>query len=209
MAGPTYFADLLKIEMLYSGERDNAANVMWASCAGAHGATLTNLVGVANDLGTKWSTEILPMISNNISLVGCQVSDWTSNTGLSGLQVFSVAGSNGSGAIPAQACQLINFETVLRYRGGRGRVYLPAAAPASLQDNQHWTAAHITNLEANFSSWLTFANAESLGGDLLTMVVYHRGTTQVPQQVDDILNISAPLELATQRRRVRRVGHVK
>lgn len=202
-----YFANTLKFEVLYTGERNTAANILYAHCTGAEGATLTVLENLADTLGMEWQTAVMPLVSEYVTLSQVTCSDWTSADGLTGLSDFSTAGSLTGGRLPDQVATLCNYQTNLRYRGGRGRMYLPQADITKLEDGKTWTTAFIGAVEAAMAGVLGAVNDMEIGGAAVTYSLYHRGTTKVPQGLENVLAILCSPTPGTQRRRVRRVGH--
>jgi hypothetical protein len=207
-AGDEYYEDLLKIEMLYTGEHNTAANVFYASCAGAHGATLTQLGDIASSLATAWVAQVMPYIIEAIALEFVKVSDWTDADGLSQEEAVGTSGSLTGEALADQVAGLINYTTLLRYRGGRGRAYIPQPNAAQLSNGGTWTTDYINNLGSGFTNWVNVLNDITIGDDALTFVLYHRsGNKVVEQGFEEVVGTACSATPGTQRRRVRRVGH--
>jgi hypothetical protein len=204
--GTEYFTDLLKIEMTYAGERNTAANIMYATCSAAHGASLADLNGLAASLATSWSG-VKNVIHESLFFQECKVSDWTSAEGLSGTDSPVVAGLWTGTILPSQVCGLVNYDTTMRYRGGHGRLYLPQPGDTAVETDTTWTSTYLSAAVDFVTDWFTDINAAELASEPLTWVLYHRGSTHVPQGVEVIQGATISGIPATQRRRVRRVGH--
>lgn len=202
-----YFEDLLKFEILYTGERNTAANIFYAHCTAAAGASLDNLETLATNVGEYWGANVMPLVSEYVTLSECTCADWTSADGLTGLYDLSVAGSLSGGRLPDQVCTLLNYQTNLRYRGGRGRMYLPQPDTTKLLSGDVWESAFVGDIEAAMAGVMGTVNDQTLAGQALTYSLYHRGSTHVPQGIEDVLAILCSPTPGTQRRRVRRVGH--
>jgi hypothetical protein len=208
-AGDEYFEDLLKFAIKYAGERNPAENVLYASCLGAHGATLDTLNGLAGELSTYWGDNIMPYVSAGLHLIEVLCSDWTDADGLTGSSVVDVAGGLSGADLPAQVASLVNFETNMRYRGGRGRMYLPQPDATKLTSDQLWDGTFVSDLTSELQSTFDDINELSIGDNLLTVVLYHReGNKVVAQGFEDVLGVQVSSVPGTQRRRVRRVGHI-
>lgn len=208
-AGDQYFEDLLKVEITYTGERNTAANVMYSSCLGAHGATLSDLNGLAESIGNSWAENIMPLVSSSVTCETCFVSDWTDADGLTGSHLQATAGELTGGKLPSQVAVLINEETLMRYRGGRGRIYIPQPDTTKLTTDQTWDGTFVNSMTDAIVGVLDAINALSIGDDLLTAVLYHRdGNKVVEQGFEAIQAVTANATPGTQRRRVRRVGHI-
>lgn len=208
-AGDQYFEDLLKIEFTYTGERNTAANIMYASCAAAHGATFDSLASLATTIGTLWVDNIMPLIHEAITLEYCYVSDWTDADGLTAGELEVQAGGLTGELLPDQVATLINLESLSRYRGGHGRIYIPAPEQAKIQTGTTWTSAFADDMTTAITAVLNGINDATISDDPLTSVLYHRaGAKIVEQGFEEITGAVCSLTPGTQRRRVRRVGHI-
>jgi hypothetical protein len=205
--GDEYYTDLLKVTLSYTGERNVAENIFYLSNDAAHGATLDQLQTLAEYIANSWGTHILPFIADNITFQTCYVADWTSADGLTGLYDNPTAGSYGSTYFSDQVASLVNYTTNLRYRGGRGRMYIPAPSPTALVSGDQWSSTFTGDLEAALATVFDGVNSQELGSQPVNWVLYHRGTTHVPQGVENVLVLTVSPTPGTQRRRVRRVGH--
>jgi hypothetical protein len=207
-AGDDYYEDLLKIIVSYTGERNTAENICYASCLGAHGATLSDLNTLAGDIFTLWAAQIMTNVIESVILSLIEVADWTDADGLTGSLTGDTAGSLTGEYPPDQVASLVNYETLMRYRGGRGRMYLPQPNAAQLVSGDSWTTAHVTNVTDGITNVFNGINELSIGDDLLTVVLYHRaGSKVVEQGFEDVVAATCSPVPGTQRRRVRRVGH--
>jgi hypothetical protein len=209
--GDEYFTDLLKIEMTYSGERNTAANILYATSAAAHGATVPQLQGLADTIGASWKDNIVPSISSAITFENCSVADWTADTGLVGVYNFSQMGGATGTPCTAQVAMLVNLVTSLRYRGGRGRIYIPASDADAIDNDLTWGAGLAATMDTGLAAFYSAFNAALLNEEPVTWVLYHRGppAKYVAKGVETVDAAVFNLTPGTQRRRVRRVGHLK
>lgn len=205
--GSEYYENLLKVEVTYAGERNTAANIFYLQCAGAHGATIDQLQTLATYINTKWGSNIMQYVHDAYEVNAVNVYDWTSAEGLVGSNFTTQPGQMGDSQFTDQVCWLLNYETNLRYRGGRGRMYIPAPGSSAFGTGDSWNSTILGDFEALVATLLTDINSQTLGSEAVTWVLYHRGTTTVPQGVEPVLVISVSPVPGTQRRRVRRVGH--
>lgn len=208
-AGDQYFEDLLKIEFTYAGERNTAANILYASCAAAHGATIDDLSGVGNPIFTAWGDNIMPLVHHDITLVNGTISDWTSADGLSYTAVLGTEGGYTGALLPDQVATLCVGEASMRYRGGKQRIYIPAPEQSQLSTGQLWESSFQDDMTAAIIIVINTINDQTIGDQALTAVLYHRaGNKVVEQGFEAIESIGCSAIPATQRRRVRRVGHI-
>lgn len=208
-AGDEYYENLLKAEILYSGERNTAANIFYLSCLSAAGATLAVLNTLAEDIGGDWGTYVMPFVSSAVTAVECLLSDWTSSTGLTGSYAMDVAGGLTGDNLTDQVATLINGETSRRYRGGRQRIYVPQPDVTAIENGDKWTSDFSDAMTGGIQTWMEHVNELEIGDDLLTLSLYHRGSTNVPQGFEATLQLTCNITPGTQRRRVRRVGHLR
>lgn len=208
-AGDSYFEDLLKVNIQYSGDRNTAENVLYASCLGAHGATLDDLNGLAESIFTAATTYIMERVQEAILLAAVKVADWTDADGLTGEYTGSEAGSLTGDPLTAQVSCLVNEQTNMRYRGGRGRIYLPPPDVTKVETDLAWTGAFVTATTSGMTSFFDAVNELSIGDDLLTLVLYHKGSPNVDQGFEAVIGVTGSAVPGTQRRRVRRVGHLR
>jgi hypothetical protein len=208
-AGDEYFEDLLKVNLQYSGERNTAENVFFLSNLSAHGAAEAALLTLANSIGTKFAETILDYLSTAIGFIACTVADWTSADGLTATQDFSDHGSVSGDYPTDQVAVLLNEESLTRYRGGHGRMYLPTTGVSNMASGLAWTNTFVADMTAAAVAFIDYINTLSLGGDPCTFVLYHRGSPDVTQGFEEVVGITCSPTPGTQRRRVRRVGHLR
>lgn len=214
MPDDTYYDDLGKIEITYAGLRDTAVNVFWFACDAIAGAALDALEALAESWYTAWWDAIKANTSDLLMLTSCVASDWTSADGLSGIYNGSDTGSNDGDPVQAQVAALINWETNGRYRGGHPRTYVPGIIASDLENNQNLSDDAAASLASAMGTFLTTVNDLTFDDDSVTLVLYHRGPTathpdRIAQGVKPIIGGVVPTQLATQRRRVRRAGHLR
>lgn len=203
----SYFTDLLKIDVKYTGERNTAANVFFLHSISAAGATVSNLAALASTIYSLWATDIMPYVTSAVTLSEVIAADWTSMDGLVGAHQDTTAGSLTGDPLPSQVCTLVNATTNLRYRGGRGRMYLPQPTGAQLASDMTWTSTFQGDITAGMELVLAGINDTVFGSTDLEFVLYHRGTAKVVQGVEPVLEWQCAAIPGTQRRRIRRVGH--
>jgi len=209
-AGDEYFEDLLKFNVQYSGDRNTAENVFYTSCSGAHGASEEDLTDLATSVSGWWAEYLLPLMSSAVSLIKVICSDWTDAEGLTGYYDSDNAGGLTGDPLTSQVCALINETSLLRYRGGRGRIYLPPPDVTKVETDQTWAGGFVADLSDAVTEVFNNINTLEIGADLLTAVLYHRsGNKVVEQGFEDIVELGASTIPGTQRRRVRRVGHLR
>lgn len=125
---------------------------------------LTTLTG-------SWVTRLAAQVASNYTLIGADVNDLGSRTGV---QVFLPVSHTGGGAAgqAAAVCFVISAKTPLKYRGGHSRVYLPGIQTTDESDANTWGT---TAQGAVFTGWTTMlsdlASSPPSGVGALSQVV--------------------------------------
>jgi hypothetical protein len=133
----------------------------------------------------------------------------SSNTGSSVDNSAYTPGGGGGGPTQAgdQISVLISLKTSTRYRGGHGRLYLPGvdiSATAGDGRNMQSTVISTMNTQLGVLKAAMLAIPTGNGGPL-SPIVWHKKWKTAPNTVEVINNYLANTELATQRRRLRKV----
>lgn len=187
------------------------ANLLFTGLAAPRGAQIE--LGVALDVGMSnplaigaaiydaWEANLLPLQSTSITLSGCRVKVGPNASGPDGTYVESDAGGNTSSpAMPPQVALLAKKNTDLGGRAHKGRMFIPGAienaADASGAVSDATIAAYNTALAA-------FLVAVAASPSPTGLVLLHTDPLVAPTP---IVSITLTALVASQRRRVRKVG---
>jgi len=148
--------------------------------------------------GGNWETLILVHQSSQITLDHVKCKLGPNATGSEGLFTSGeVGGDTGEHSMPAQAAMLVTKQTGLGGRKGRGRLFIPGFGEANTDGGGTWNAALLAALQPDLNDWV---DAASTGN--CPLVLLHNDST-TPTLINSLT--AQPL-MATQRRRIRKVG---
>jgi hypothetical protein len=182
----------------------------------------TDCLALATDVYNECVTDVIGLVSADADLTGVDCEDIGSGSGAHGTYIHSTTGGDTVGSpLPASACTLVNCQIARRYRGGKPRLYLPAAQSSSMQDAQTWTATYQTDYQDNLNTFFTAVAAFTSGSTTLAghrNVSYYSGFTpvadpttgryrNVPKRratplVDVITATTVNIRIGSQRRRI-------
>jgi hypothetical protein len=191
------------------GHTNPAANVThWQTAV--TGLTGAMLSAIRTAFDTSWFATWKGVGSSTNNYLGCWVIDNSSSTGL---QVTNAGYTPQAGLSPATSwpdstAALLSLRTVMRYRGGHGRVYIPGLSSVSVQnDGMQLTTATQSTLTTLWTSTVTaMAALSSTSGGPLTPIVWNKKLSSNPNSVQPVVTQLVQPILATQRRRLRKVS---
>lgn len=192
------------------GRPTNAVNVTYWSTA-ASGLTVAQLTVVQTAFDTAWSGYWHTYACSLNSYVGSIVTDMSSNTGAQAgnATYVPVIGAGAATSIPDNCAILMSLKTSTRYRGGKGRLYIPGQDSLSVMaDGRTVVAGRVTqfqNLWTNVVSAMSGV-AGSSGGPY-NPIVWHKKLRTNPNTTEAINSVVVSNILASQRRRLRKVPH--
>ena len=206
-----YKPNLIQVRPQYGKEGIGSTpeNVLWFTGAFSGGLDISQLEAIQTVVNTYWFAMWKRQAADSAMYKGSIITDWSSNTGLSvDTSGFTPEiGINGSD-LPNKASMLISIKVSERYRGGKGRVYLPFPGSGSLNDGDTWDAATVTAVSGDFNTFLTQMTdiTSTNGGPFVPMLYRFRNETSLAQLVPWASFEIGPTP-ATQRRRLRKVAH--
>lgn len=207
-----YKPGLVQIRPQYSiGGDDQAENVTWWDGGFTSPLSLTQLTNIIAAFDTAWAAMWKVNAFDSSHYLGSIITDWSTNAGLQESSVGTltpVAGTGGTSPAGAQVCILISKSDGTRYKGGHSRIYLPGVAAPILPDPSHISSGTQGTLVTNYLAVDTAMNGLSSGngGPFLDSIYRFRNDT-VKAQVKTTASFKVNLELATQRRRLRKAAH--
>lgn len=136
-----------------------------------------------------------PQVSAALTLDRVDVKFGPDDTGPSGTAAGGLNGGIAGNVTPANLTSLIQKQTLLGGRRGRGRVYMPGVPEANTQPNGNLTVAYQGALAG---SWNQF-RLDMEASDLPLFLLHSDATTPTEIQL-----FSVDIRPATQRRRLRR-----
>lgn len=215
-----YFEGLVMIKPQYTGpDQDNPENVTWWHGAGLT-AALTNSQAVAIQavFDPAWAAMWKEVGSAQASYVGSIIQDWQSDTGIevSSVGTFTAVPGIGTNSIGANTAALISFGVAVRFKGGHGRAYLPNIAENAIANARQLNAANQENAQSGLQTLVDnmFAIGSTDGGGFLGQLFRYRNypgsvhhPVPHPASITTITTNTVNLNLASQRRRLRKAAH--
>lgn len=176
----------------YSGA---GLNYPAANTLGFQNVAVDTATDIAVSLGALWATNVMPELSNTITLDTVTVKLGPDDVGPTGISTPNQAGGSSGTQAPSNVTYLIKKVTAVGGRQGRGRLYLPGVTEASVGGDGVIDSNKVDDLQDAFDDVLS-----GMAGADLPAVLLHSDNT-VPYQLTGFQ--VQPLA-ATQRRRMRR-----
>lgn len=203
--------NVLKVELIYSnggGPAVNLLHFLWSGSA----PSATDCSAIAAGVAAQWQSYILPLLSTNLILEDCVVTDLSSSTSATGASHIGVAGADGNPVLDAAASIVLSHKIARRYRGGHPRTYLPGIVQTALSDVRTIGASLVTTLDAAFANFLshfvgTGFGATSIGAFVAVSYVDKTVNPVAPFRrvsplVENVVSTGTQKRLCTQRRRL-------
>jgi hypothetical protein len=155
---PTADTARVAVEMRLDGQE--IINTLWFTLFG--GFTLETLDQLAAIVAVEWGDNIMPQLSEDLSLVAVTATDQESATAPSFTEVIAppVAGGIEAESEPNSVAACVTFLTSQRGRGGRGRNYL-AGVPSVAVVNNTLASTFMNNIIAAYEEMNTVWAAQS------------------------------------------------
>lgn len=218
-----YLPGLIRIQWQMSDEAGRVDEIIWHSVLTGSPAplTLAQLVNIQTAVNATWntgSTALSPLIASSYHFNGSIITDQQSATGLqaSNAGFTPIPGGDSSGpALPRQVAGVISLQQASRYRGGKGRSYVPGIGNNNIntdgktmpntvaQDLGFWINAVATALDTTASPTSNFVILRAR-----TQVTPHTvPKTYLPPFTVPVSGFFVSGVYGTQRRRIRKVAH--
>jgi hypothetical protein len=129
----------------YAGIWDRArwANVLWARNGKGMQPGGSELTGLAASFYEQYRAQLLPFMSNLVTLEGVQLLYYNGGSVTGGQHVENNNGQHvGGSSLPANVAVVVSWSVPERYRGGHPRTYFPGTTIDRLQNNQEFTQVY-------------------------------------------------------------------
>lgn len=183
--------------------------------------TAANLVTMAAAVATEWTSTVNALYGTFVTLTNTICEDLSSDTGASGENGSSLAGTRDGGDLPASAAAVINYLISRRYRGGHPKGFWPSMTDADISTPQLWSDDALGSITESGQLLINAVIAAAWGGAGLVQQVnvsYHEGFTSVQNPVtlrwrnipkvratpvvDVVTSMAARQRIGSQRRRL-------
>ena len=137
------------------------------------GATGTGLEAFNTAISTAWGTHVAPICNPLTLLTDVNSVDLTSRTAPTFYShlVTPIAGTNTGTPLPTSAAICFSWHINRRYRGGHGRIYIPAGNQDDITNGRTLAAAFQTQANSAASGFFGALDGLSLGGVLVRLIV--------------------------------------
>lgn len=142
-------------------------------------ADLTTFNGAVS---TTMVTNLIPLMTNNITTTEIESTDLTSSTSAAAITASAHTGSRAGSAIPGDVAVVSSYEILRRYRGGHPRGYWPFGSQTDFSSAEAWSPTAVTAFTNGLNAFFTAVLAAPWsGGGTLTHinVSYYSGFTVV------------------------------
>jgi hypothetical protein len=121
------------------------------------------------------------------------------------------AGTNASAEMGDQVAILLSLKTPIRYRGGHGRIYLPAVGLNNINgDGRTLIPSVATSILAAYTTFQgAMAGIAGVNGGPFQQIVWHKHLSSAPNTTELVSAVVVSPMIATQRRRLRKVSRHK
>jgi len=171
-----------------------AANVLCFDISSFAG-TLTDL---ANELADNWGDNIMPNLTNDVTLSSVLIKQGPDATGPSVAVSASRPGTIVADSNAPSTSYLVHKNTPAGGHAGKGRVFLPGTRDSVVDDSGVLGSGTITSFNANLLIFFTRAVT-----NFYIPVLEHKDTALFPTPTT-MLSMTVDATVATQRRRLRR-----
>jgi hypothetical protein len=184
--------------------------------------SVTQLQGIQTAVDNEWAGGSFPLkqlIATTYHYIGSIVTDQQSSTGLQATNVGFTpsAGGGPSGvAVPRQVCGVISLHVQDRYRGGKGRIYIPGIDTTNVNADGKTLVSSTLPVLVGYINSMNAALTVLGAGEACVLCILRARTQVIPHTVpktyvppffNDVVAVTCSGVLGTQRRRIRKVAH--
>lgn len=207
-----YLPGLLQIRPQYTAsptDLDIPENILWFRSANVTTPTLANIQAIQAIFDGDWALIFAEYGAEGRYYSGSVVTDWSNDTGLawSSVGTFTPQEGTAAGVLPSQVAALVSWTIAQRWRGGHPRTYLPWVGNGAIQsaDPNLLNTSIVSGMVTNITNLQNdMAGSGVLGGQ--SQVVFRFRDDPAKAALWEIAEFTVQSELATQRRRIRKVS---
>lgn len=137
-----------------------------------------------NAIATSWGANIGPLCNDEVELTALTYTDLTASDRVqfTSTLVTPEAGSRAGDPLPASIAMVMSLRVSNRFRGGHGRIYIPAGVQGDVVAGRQWSGAFNTAANTAVSAFRTTLEALTMGVVLVRLVVlsYFSGSHKTP-----------------------------
>jgi hypothetical protein len=140
-------------------------NTFWLATTGASPPTGTQVSGLASSFmglfNTMWSADTSSTAGTSQTI--CEWNDGAGNV-VDGAASTPVAGTSGSGYLPASVAMVISWRLAQRYRGGHPRTYIAGCSIGMLATQTTFSTSVVSDMQTHVNTFLAAVNGLAPSG---------------------------------------------
>jgi hypothetical protein len=137
---------VVQVRMIGADDNDNEVGTHFdVSFSGAQ-PTVAEITSFADSIFGFWATYIAPLTPTDFSLKAVKCADLTGPTAAVGEYTGSSPGTRGSTFLPLSVAFTLQFQTLLRRRGGKWHAQLRVGIDSDLANAQTWENGFISTV---------------------------------------------------------------
>lgn len=198
-------ANCLKVALGWSADNDTGALTILHFRYTGGPPTSAQCVSMAAAFSAAQAARFASLLNEQSSIGECVVTDLTSSTSGQGAGGATVAGTRAGSELSAGTAALVNLHIARRYRGGKGRSYLPLGVAGDITTGR-WTSAFETAVFNAYTDFQSDALGVGVGCTIASpcLASYRlNGAARNPGVTEDVLSWTTQPLVASQRRRNR------
>jgi hypothetical protein len=133
----------------------NMDNVLHGTYSGGPPLPLADALNIADIWRNAWVTNVLPLVTSQVTLVDVTLTDLHTATGVQVVRASGAAGSGTGSHASAGLALVIHEKSALRGRSFNGRIFLGGIETGNLASPQTWLPALVTAANSGFSAFNT------------------------------------------------------
>lgn len=198
-------ANCLKVQLGWQADNDTGAiTVLHYRYTGGPPSS-ANCATMAAAFAAAQGTRFAALLNEQSQTAECTVTDLTSSSSGQGSGGGGTAGTRAGMELAPGTAALVNFHIGRRYRGGKGRAYLPLGVGGDISTGL-WNSTFNNALNAAWAAFHSDATGLGTGCVIASQCLASyvlAGAPRVPGVTEDVLSFTTPLMVASQRRRNR------
>lgn len=135
-------------------------------------------------IGSAWTAQIAPLCQAGVLFTAAVFTDLSSTLGVQYTATFPtpLPGTRAGTAMPTSVAMALSWRVANRYRGGHGRIYVPAGVTADVTSGRTWSGTFNTLASANAALFRTTLEGLSVGTVQMNLIVlsYFSGSHRTP-----------------------------
>ncbi len=124
-------------------------------------------------IGTSWGATLAPLCNSSVFLNALTFTDLTDVDRVSYTHTVPtpIPGTAGAANLPVSVAMCLSWRVARRYRGGHGRIYVPAGLIANIVNGRTWTGTFLGTASTSASSFFTTLTGLSVGSTQVNLIV--------------------------------------